>query len=129
MVNRSNNLKYSLENKNEVIMINFSDTAIVELKRLREYLETENSYVRIKIAEGGCADYVYQLTFDNNPQKDDHQFKANDEIQVVIDDETYPYVKNLKIDYTEDLMGGAFQFKNIDIRDHCTCGLSFYLKS
>ncbi|BAQ66220.1 iron-sulfur cluster assembly accessory protein [Geminocystis sp. NIES-3709] len=129
-------------------MITCTETAIAEIKRLRcqrhsvrsqtvsltsknttedSILDTSNSYIRIKIEKGGCADYVYQLTFDTKSQPEDHQLSPDSDVTIIVDRDSYQYLQNLKIDYTEDLMGGAFQFKNIDIRDHCTCGLSFAL--
>lgn len=108
-------------------MINCSQTAIEELKRLKNNSDFETSYVRIKIVKGGCQDYVYQLSFDQEIQENDQKICPDSDITIVIDRTSYKYLENVKIDYTEDLMGGAFQFKNLDIKEHCTCGLSFKL--
>ncbi|MGI0479437.1 HesB/IscA family protein [Geminocystis sp. CENA526] len=108
-------------------MINCTQTAIEEIKRLKNSSDSENSYVRIKIEKGGCKDYVYQLNFDQEIRENDEKISSDSDITIVIDRNSYQYLENLKIDYIEDLMGGAFQFKNIDIQEHCTCGLSFKL--
>ncbi len=108
-------------------MINLTETAIAEVKRLRSSLELTTSYVRIQITKGGCADYVYELNLDSQPQQEDRQFSHDSDTNIIVDPHSYQYLQNLRIDYTEDLMGGAFQFKNPDITNHCTCGLSFVL--
>ncbi|NCO75211.1 MAG: iron-sulfur cluster assembly accessory protein [Cyanobacteria bacterium] len=108
-------------------MINLTSMAIEEVKRLKSSFELENSNVRIEIKKGGCVEYIYQLNFNSSLQPEDYQFKINSAMTVIIDPQSYPYLKNLTIDYTEDLMGGAFQFKNPDIKNHCSCGLSFAL--
>lgn len=108
-------------------MINCTQTAIEEIKRLKNNSDLENSYVRIKIEKGGCKDYVYQLSFDQEIKENDEKISPDSEITMLIDRTNYEYLENLTIDYIEDLMGGAFQFKNIYIKEHCTCGLSFKL--
>lgn len=108
-------------------MINLTQNAIAEVKRLRSSLELSKDYVRIQIKKGGCADYVYELKLDSQPQEEDHQFSLDSEIKIIVDAYSYQYLQNLTIDYIEDLMGGAFQYKNPNIFNHCTCGLSFSL--
>ncbi|MBL1209582.1 iron-sulfur cluster assembly accessory protein [Geminocystis sp. GBBB08] len=110
-------------------MINLTENAIAEVKRLRASLEINNNYVRILLKKGGCADYVYDLNLESHPQEGDRQFSALLDIIILVDAHSYQYLQNLKIDYAEDLMGGAFQFKNPDISNHCTCGLSFALET
>jgi iron-sulfur cluster assembly protein len=111
-------------------MINFTENAIAEVKRLRSSLDltNDNDYVRINIKKGGCADYVYELNLDCQPQGNDRQFTHDGQTIIIVDSDHYEYLQNLTIDYTEDLMGGAFQFKNPNISSHCNCGLSFTLK-
>lgn len=109
-------------------MINCTQTAIEELKRLKNNSDLDTSYVRIKIEKGGCQDYVYQLSFDQEIQENDQKISPDSDVTIVIDRTSYQYLENVKIDYTEDLMGGAFQFKNPQIKEHCTCGLSFKLE-
>ena len=115
-------------------MINCTETAIAELLRLKKNLDFDHEvaqrdrvYVRLKIEKGGCQDYVYQLNFDGEISEDDEKISPITDITIVIDRTSYQYLKDIKIDYTEDLMGGAFQFKNPNIKEHCTCGLSFKL--
>lgn len=109
-------------------MINCTQTAIEELKRLKNNSGLDTSYVRIKIKKGGCQDYVYQLSFDQEIEENDQKISPDSDVTIVIDRTSYKYLENLKIDYIEDLMGGAFQFKNPHIKEHCTCGLSFKLE-
>lgn len=106
-------------------MISVTNNAIVEIQRLRANLELQNNYVRIQVKEGGCANYVYELILNSTPQEEDRRFSQDSNLEIIIDSFSYQYLQNLTIDYTEDLMGGAFQYKNPDISTHCTCGLSF----
>ena len=85
--------------------------------------------MRVQISEGGCLEYYYHLDFASQVGQNDQEFIHDSGITIISDRQNYEQVKNLTIDYLEDMMGGAFQFKNPDLVHHCTCGLSFSLES
>jgi iron-sulfur cluster assembly accessory protein len=46
-------------------------------------------------------------------------------VKVVVDSQQLNYLKGLTLDYSEDLMGGGFRFKNPNAKIGCGCGNSF----
>ncbi|AUC59818.1 putative iron binding protein from the HesB_iscA_SufA family [Cyanobacterium sp. HL-69] len=113
-------------------MINLTESAIAEIARLKNYNSQPNSYLRIKVEQGGCAELLYQLSFDEQVSKSqdemallDRTFNHHKEIAIVVDEQSYNYVQDLVIDYAEDLMGGSFQYQNPQAKSHCNCGVSF----
>ena len=110
-------------------MVNLTPRAIAELERLKNQQSLSNNYLRIKVSEGGCLQFFYQLDFAQESQEQDLQFTHESGMVIITDQNSYEQVQNLTIDYLEDLMGGAFQFKNPDITHHCNCGLSFSVES
>ena len=46
-------------------------------------------------------------------------------IQLIVDAQSWQYIEHLKLDYSEDLMGGGFRFHNPRIKNTCGCGISF----
>ena len=110
-------------------MVNLTSRAIAELERLKNQQESEANYLRVKVSEGGCLQYFYHLDFAGQSQDLDLQFTHDSGWVIITDQQSYEQVENLTIDYLEDLMGGAFQFKNPDITHHCNCGISFSLES
>ncbi|MGB5634448.1 MAG: iron-sulfur cluster assembly accessory protein, partial [Waterburya sp.] len=46
-------------------------------------------------------------------------------IHLIVDAQSWRYVEHLKLDYSEDLMGGGFRFYNPQIKNTCGCGISF----
>ena len=46
-------------------------------------------------------------------------------IDLRVDLQSWKYVEHLKLDYSEDLMGGGFRFYNPQIENVCGCGISF----
>ena len=109
-------------------MVNLTSRAIAELERLKGQQDSQANYLRVKVNEGGCLEYFYDLDFAEQSQDLDLQFTHDSGWVIITDQNSYEQVENLTIDYLEDLMGGAFQFKNPDIYHHCNCGISFSLE-
>lgn len=110
-------------------MINLSPNAIAEVNRLKSSSEQPQHSLRINVSQGGCADLIYHLSLDNQVNDGDRQFIVNDsDLTIITDAESYQYIETLTIDYVEDLMGGAFQYKNPKALNQCTCGISFSVK-
>ncbi len=107
-------------------MINLSHNAIAEINRLKSSSEQPEHSLRIKVSLGGCAELLYQMQLDDQINEGDRQFIITDsDVTIITDNDSYQYIEDLTIDYTEDLMGGAFQYKNPQATRQCTCGISF----
>ena len=104
-------------------MIHLSPTAINENGRLKSK-QPSNILLRLRVKSGGCADLLYDLTFDTTAQSQDQVLELPD-ICLVIDPESLNYINGLSLDYSEDLMGGGFRFHNPQAISTCSCGNSF----
>jgi iron-sulfur cluster assembly accessory protein len=104
-------------------MINLSPAATNEIKRLKSQQQT-NTLVRLRVQPGGCSDWFYDISFDQSVKLTDHLFELQG-IKIVIDGESLNYLDGLTVDYSEDLMGGAFRFHNPMAIAACSCGNSF----
>jgi iron-sulfur cluster assembly accessory protein len=107
-------------------MIQISDVAQQEIKRLQTTRQQEDCYLRLGVKEGGCSGLYYTLDWSTEINSSDRVYSQN-EFSVVIDEKSLPYLHQLTLDYTEDLMGGGFRFKNPQAVNTCSCGLSFAL--
>ena len=122
-------------------MIQISQAAAREIKRLKQLRQQPDNLFRLSVKAGGCSGLFYNLELDtlssqsqteetaeeNNAvshQRQDHSYESNG-VTVVVDEQTYSYVQGLKLDYSEDLMGGGFRFQNPNATSSCKCGLSF----
>lgn len=107
-------------------MIQLSQSAIRELKRL----ETKDPYgsgvVRLAITPGGCFEFNYDLQFRQATKSTDHIIRI-DQLKIVIAADALAKCEGLRIDYSEDLMGGNFRFTNPLAKQTCGCGISFSL--
>ena len=112
-------------------MIHISQNAAQEIKRIQLSHQKPDSIFRLTVQEGGCSGlfYVFQLDSsspeENSPtQETELHFESNG-ISIVVDQQSYVYLEGIKLDYSEDLMGGGFRFQNPNVSNACSCGLSF----
>lgn len=109
-------------------MINISPTAIKEIKRIQANATLgENSSFRLAIKSGGCSGMFYDLKLESEElqKSSEYHLLEIEGVSLIVDRESWKYVENLKLDYSEDLIGGGFRFNNPQVRDICGCGISF----
>ncbi|MBW4662697.1 MAG: iron-sulfur cluster assembly accessory protein [Chroococcus sp. CMT-3BRIN-NPC107] len=104
-------------------MITISPTAIKEISRLKSKVANPEALFRLQVQPGGCSGWIYQLNFDK-PTPSDRLYESNG-ISIVVDSESVKHLNGLTLDYSEDLMGGAFRFHNPNALTFCGCGNSF----
>ncbi len=104
-------------------MINVSPAAIKEISRLKSKLSNQESVFRLQVQPGGCSGWIYSLNFDT-PTQSDRLYQSNG-INIIVDPRSIEYLNGLTLDYSEDLMGGAFRFHNPNAVTFCGCGNSF----
>lgn len=104
-------------------MINVSAAAIREINRLKSKLANREMLFRLQVQSGGCSGLVYHMMFDVS-NSSDRIYQCNG-LSVVVDEHSDKYINDLNLDYSEDLMGGAFRFHNPKSVSVCGCGNSF----
>jgi iron-sulfur cluster assembly protein len=105
-------------------MMEISKAAISEIKRMQTVREQTTSNFHIGFASGGCKDFYYTIDLVDSILASDGVYDVNG-ISVSIDPHQLGYLENLKLDYSEDLMGGGFRFQNPLATSVCGCGNSF----
>ena len=96
-------------------------------KRLKAVMSAEgktNHFVRMSVDSGGCSGMNYKMDFDNNQESYDKIFEANG-LKVVCDLKSWLYLKNITIDYSDDMLNGGFKIENPNAERTCGCGTSF----
>jgi iron-sulfur cluster assembly protein len=106
-------------------MIGLSAAAIQEVLRLRRRQpDHDQAFLRLGIQTAGCAGLSYHLEFSTH-QREDDRFLDCGGIRIVVDAASLPFLRGLRLDYSEDLMGGSFRFDNPNAKQTCSCGHSF----
>lgn len=106
----------------QAVMI--SDNAV---NKVRSLLEEEGNFdlkLRVYVTGGGCSGFQYGFTFDEVAADDDAVITQN-EVSVLVDSMSYPYLAGARIDYKENLEGSKFVVENPNAQTTCGCGASF----
>ena len=108
-------------------MINLSENAATEFRRLMSEQGLEEAVVRVGVESGGCSGLQYNMDFAENIGDQDAVFDQQNGLKVVCDREQLIYVDGLQVDFSRKLMGGGFRFENPNATKSCGCGTSFRL--
>jgi iron-sulfur cluster assembly protein len=82
------------------------------------------AYLRLRVLAGGCSGFSYKLSFEDQPQADDHVLEAYG-LTVLVDPKSAPIVKGSTIEFNDALLGGGFKVNNPQAVHECACGESF----
>lgn len=111
-------------------MVQIRPAAVQELNRLLRRHNAQGteqaSQIYLALEPGGCADWTYCLTTAATPQEPLATIACGD-ISLAVPSEQMDLVRDLTIDYAEDLMGGGFRFTNPLAQSTCGCGNAFAL--
>lgn len=109
-------------------MLQFSPSAVREIKRLQDRQSFHSGVVRLAIAPSHCADWQYDLRFETKAQPEDQTLTVEG-VKVVVSPADLARCEGMTVDYAEDLMGGNFRFSNPLAQHTCGCGISFSLEA
>jgi len=104
--------------------IELTGNAVNAIKRFRENESGPVAGLRLQVADGGCAGMTYLVNFDSEIKAQDHVFEK-DGVKILCDSASYMFLNGTEVDYSEELTGAGFVFKNPNAASSCSCGTSF----
>ena len=110
------------EFKNAQIFV--SKKAVKRLKAVMSLEGKSNHFLRMSVDSGGCSGMNYKMDFDKKQDTYDKVFEQNG-LKVVCDLKSWLYLKNITIDYSDDMLNGGFKIENPNAERTCGCGTSF----
>ncbi|HAU0988245.1 TPA: iron-sulfur cluster assembly accessory protein [Legionella pneumophila] len=104
--------------------ITFSESAI---KHLVTYLEKNpgNKGVRLSVKKTGCSGLSYVVDYVKEPSEGDMIASLSKDYLVCVDKTSYPFLKNMQVDYVKQGLNYKFIFNNPNQTGQCGCGDSF----
>ncbi len=114
--------KQQNEFKNATITV--TKAAVKRLKAVMYSDNKENHFLRMSVEGGGCSGMTYKMDFEQQKNEFDKIFESNG-LNIVCDLKSWLYLKNIEIDYSDDLLNGGFKIKNPSAERTCGCGTSF----
>jgi len=105
-------------------MITLTPQAIRELRLLLESRQAESGAgLRLLVEKGGCAGMQYSMKIDA-PAAGDKVVEA-DGVRLLVDPVSLGYLRDVTVDYTDDLSDTGFKIVNPNASRSCGCGTSF----
>jgi iron-sulfur cluster assembly protein len=105
-------------------MIEITEKAAAELKRIMAEQKSEDSYVRISLKGGGCAGFSYNLDFAKDVTDFDLTFESNG-LKVLVDKKSHLLMNGTVVDFHDGILDRGFRFNNPVAKTTCSCGISF----
>ena len=119
--------KDSLSKQQEEIKnatITATKAAVKRLKAVMSSDGKDEHFLRMSVEGGGCSGMTYNMDFENQKGEFDKIFESNG-LTIVCDLKSWLYLKDIEIDYSDDLLNGGFKIKNPNAERTCGCGTSF----
>jgi iron-sulfur cluster assembly protein len=97
-------------------------------EKVREFLASQqldasSAGLRVGVRGGGCSGFQYQLAFDE--VRDGDAVFEDHGLQLLVDNQSLPYVDGSIVDYVDSLTGAGFKVENPNVVAACGCGSSF----
>ena len=101
-----------------------TEKAVKRLKAVMSSEGKEDHVLRMSVEGGGCSGMSYKMDFDMAQGDFDKVFETNG-LKVFCDLKSLLYLKNITVDYSDDMLTGGFKIKNPNADRTCGCGTSF----
>ncbi|MDA9946656.1 iron-sulfur cluster assembly accessory protein [Candidatus Marinimicrobia bacterium] len=101
-----------------------SKKAVTRLKAVMSSEGKSDYFLRMSVDSGGCSGMNYKMDFDKEQDTFDKVFNQNG-LNVICDLKSWLYLKNITIDYSDDMLNGGFKIENPNAERTCGCGTSF----
>lgn len=108
--------------------VEISPNAIDRLKKLVERDGRPGAYLRIGVKGGGCSGLEYVTEIEADPRETDLILEV-DGLTVRCDPKSAKFLHGSILEYSGNLVGGGYQFRNPNAARSCGCGTSFTPKA
>ena len=123
-------IEEKLKNSDDGKGILITNSAIQQISNLINN-QTDKKALRVGVRSGGCSGMSYTMDFitENQINAEDkiYDYSLNDDkfFQVVCDPKSLLYIYGMQLDFSNELIGGGFNFTNPNASQTCGCGSSF----
>jgi iron-sulfur cluster assembly protein len=102
-------------------IVSLSDAAAERVKTIMQ--ERGKGYLRVGVANGGCAGMEYVMDYADAPARLD-EVVVDKDVTILVDASAVLFLLGAKIDYETTALHSKFVFNNPNETDACGCGIS-----
>src|SRR5947199_9452466 len=103
-----------------------TDGAAAKVKHLLDQEGRDDLALRVAVQPGGCSGLRYQMFFDERSLDGDAMQTYGDNVKVVVDRMSVPYLAGATIDFVDTIEKQGFTIDNPNAGGSCACGESFH---
>lgn len=104
--------------------VSLTANAAVKVRALLDQEGRDDLRLRVAVQPGGCSGFQYQLFFDERSLDGDLELNIQN-VPVVVDRMSAPYLGGATIDFTDTIEQQGFTIDNPNASGGCACGNSF----
>ena len=106
--------------------IALTENAAKQVQKFRDENDfTDEHFLRIGVAGGGCSGFEYRLAFDDTfDESKDSKYQLHG-VTVVVDKKSALYLDGTTVDWYHSIEKQGFTFDNPNAQKSCGCGSSF----
>ena len=104
--------------------LTLTEAAAGKVRALLDQEGRDDLRLRVAVQPGGCSGLQYQLFFDERSLDGDLELDLNN-VPVVVDRMSAPYLGGATIDFTDTIEQQGFTIDNPNASGGCACGNSF----
>ena len=105
--------------------ITLTDPAAAKVASLLAQEGRADLALRVAVQPGGCSGLRYQLFFDERSLDGDAMQTYGDNVTVIVDRMSVPYLAGARIDFVDTIEKQGFTIDNPNAGGSCACGDSF----
>jgi iron-sulfur cluster assembly protein len=102
-------------------IVSLSDAAAERVKTIMQ--ERGKGYLRVGVANGGCAGMEYVMDYADAPARLD-EVVVDKDVTILVDASAVLFLLGANIDYETTALHSKFVFNNPNETDACGCGIS-----
>jgi len=102
-----------------------TDPAAAKVASLLAQEDRDDLALRVAVQPGGCSGLRYQLFFDERSLDGDAMQTYGDNVKVIVDRMSVPYLTGASIDFVDTIEKQGFTIDNPNAGGSCACGDSF----
>ncbi len=106
--------------------VGLTDAAAGKVRSLLSQEGRDDLKLRLAVQPGGCSGLIYQLYFDERTLEGDVSVEFGDNVEVVVDKMSVPYLDGATIDFEDTIQKQGFTIDNPNAQGSCACGDSFH---
>lgn len=105
-------------------MLTLTESAESAIGRFVSGAETPVAGLRIAVTGGGCSGLQYSMNLVAEGELDDFEITCGS-VRVFVEAMSAPLLRDVVVDFVDDINGSGFKFENPNASAACACGKSF----